>query len=76
MSTPHSSPRPSGFRWPLLACALLLTAPLFAASTPDPRATALIQELGLQASATASRDLPGWKLPERAVVALANAEQI
>ena len=28
---------------------------------PDPRAIALIQELGLKASATASRDLPGWK---------------
>ena len=76
MSTPQSSPRRFGRRLPALACALLLTAPLFAASTPDPRATALIQELGLQASATASRDLPGWKVPERAVVALANAEQL
>lgn len=76
MSTPHSSPRRLGRRLPALACALLLTAPLFAASTPDPRATALIKELGLQASATASRDLPGWKVPERAVVALANAEQL
>ncbi|HWS26942.1 MAG TPA: hypothetical protein VN259_10280, partial [Xanthomonadales bacterium] len=74
MSTPHSSPRPFGRRWPLLA-ALLLTTQL-AASTADPRAAALIQELGLQASATASRDLPGWKVPERVVVALANAEQI
>ena len=61
--------------WPRLA-GLLLVTQLAIASTPDPRATALIQDLGLQASATASRDLPGWKVPERVVVALANAEQI
>ena len=53
---------------PAAMTAVYKAYPLFAASTPDPRATALIKELGLQASATASRDLPGWKVPERAVV--------
>lgn len=35
---------------------------------PDARATALIQELGLDSSPTASRDLPGWQAPKRIVV--------
>lgn len=35
---------------------------------PDPRATALIGELGLKASPVASRDLPEWKVPKRVVV--------
>ena len=30
---------------------------------PDPKATALVQELGLAESPTALRDLPGWKPP-------------
>lgn len=35
---------------------------------PDPRATALMQELGLESSPTASRDLPGWRIPKRILV--------
>lgn len=43
---------------------------------PDPRATALIEELGLKASSVASRDLPGWKVPRRVVVSRSNPELI
>jgi len=39
---------------------------------PDPKATALINELGLKESAIASRDLPGWKVPKRIVVTRSN----
>ncbi|HET7844220.1 MAG TPA: D-2-hydroxyacid dehydrogenase [Xanthomonadales bacterium] len=53
---------------------LALVAGVVAAKgvAPDPRATALIQELGLEASPTASRDLPGWQAPKRVVVAEAD----
>ena len=55
----------------LKQAALLAASGLFAvlASTrdapvpPDPKATALVQELGLAESPTALRDLPGWKPP-------------
>jgi len=51
-------------------------AQFVAAGSPDTRATALIAELGLKASPTAVRDLPGWKAPTRIVVARASAEQL
>jgi len=35
---------------------------------PDPKAVALIQELGLVESATALRNLPGWKAPKKIVL--------
>ncbi|MEZ5462273.1 D-2-hydroxyacid dehydrogenase [Dokdonella sp.] len=41
---------------------------------PDPRATALIEQLGLKESPVASRDLPGWKKPSRVVVTRSNPE--
>jgi phosphoglycerate dehydrogenase-like enzyme len=56
--------------------ALVLSAQAFALSAADPKATALIEELGLQQSAVASRDLPGWKAPGRIVVAYASPEQV
>ncbi len=60
-----------------MACALLLLATqALALNTADPRAIALIDELGLQPAAVASRDLPGWKAPGRIVVAYANAERV
>ena len=60
-----------------LACAMLLApASSIALSPASQRATALIEELGLQSSAVASRDLPGWKVPERIVVAYADAGQL
>ncbi len=46
------------------------------ASEPDPRASALIAELGLSASAQAARDQAGWQVPKRIVVAHANARHL
>ena len=37
-------------------------------SAPDPKAVAVIQELGLQESTVALRDLKGWKAPKRIVM--------
>lgn len=42
------------------------------APAADPKAVALIQELGLVESPTALRDLPGWKAPRRIVIATGN----
>ncbi len=42
----------------------------------DPRASALIEQLGLQASPTAARDQPGWSKPTRIVVARADPAQL
>jgi phosphoglycerate dehydrogenase-like enzyme len=47
----------------------LVAAPVCARNAPDARTTALIAELGLEASPVASRDLPGWQAPKRVVVA-------
>lgn len=41
---------------------------------PDPRATELIDQLGLKESPIASRDMPGWKVPKRVVVTRSNPE--
>jgi phosphoglycerate dehydrogenase-like enzyme len=38
------------------------------AAAPDPKATEVIRELGLAESATALRDLPGWKPPKKIVL--------
>lgn len=46
------------------------------ASEPDPRASALIAELGLSASTQAARDLAGWQVPKRIVVAHADARRL
>ena len=48
----------------------LLLAPFGAladATAPDPLALALIKDIGLRESATASRDLPGWSPPKKIV---------
>ena len=37
-------------------------------SVPDPKAVAVIQELGLQESAVALRDIKGWRAPKRIVM--------
>lgn len=60
-----------------LACVMLLVAlPSIALSPASAAATALIEDLGLQPSAVASRDLPGWRAPRRIVVAHADAGQL
>ena len=51
----------------------LAAGALCAKGTPDPRTAALIQELGLTASPVATRDLRGWKPPQRIVVATSDA---
>jgi phosphoglycerate dehydrogenase-like enzyme len=38
------------------------------AAAPDPKATEVIRELGLAESASALRDLPGWKPPKKIVL--------
>ncbi|HVF36155.1 MAG TPA: D-2-hydroxyacid dehydrogenase [Candidatus Saccharimonadia bacterium] len=65
-------------RFRLLVCAGLLSAAgaVAAKGAPDPRATALIAELGLKPAAVASRDLPGWKSPTRVVVATDDGELV
>lgn len=60
----------------LLGLSLLASSPLQADSEPDPRATALISELGLQAGTQPVRDLAGWQPPTRIVVARASPEQL
>ena len=55
----------------LLAASALLTS-ASALSGPDPRATALIQELGLKQAEVAARDLPGWSVPKRIVLGSRN----
>jgi phosphoglycerate dehydrogenase-like enzyme len=50
--------------------------PAHADSQIDPRATALIEQLGLQSSPTAARDLPGWTKPTRIVIARADPAQL
>ena len=60
----------------LLSLALLASGPLQAGSEPDPRATKLISELGLQAGGQPTRDLPGWQQPTKIVVARANPDQL
>lgn len=65
----------------LLLCLGVVTA---AASTLNDekdrlRATAvqaMIDHMGLQESATASRDLPGWSMPEKVVVRLDSADRV
>lgn len=58
----------------VLPVLLLAGGALYAKSAPDPRATALIQELELSASPVATRDLRGWKPPQRIVVATSDAQ--
>ncbi len=55
----------------LLSCCAWATA-----ASPDPRALALIEQLGLPESRTAVRDLPGWEAPQRIVVAYADDDQL
>lgn len=59
-----------------LIVTLLSSSQALAATAADPRATALISELGLQADAVASRDLPGWEIPKRIVVVRASAARL
>jgi phosphoglycerate dehydrogenase-like enzyme len=66
----------AGFRRLALALALLALGPALAGSEPDPRATALIRQLGLQAGTQPVRELPGWQRPTKIVVARANPEQL
>ncbi len=61
-------------RFALLAALFATQVGLANGPPADPRVDALIAELGLQTAATASRDLPGWRAPERVVVARATPE--
>src|SRR4051812_16960553 len=40
------------------------------APAPDPKAVETIKQLGLDESATALRDLPGWRTPKRLVISM------
>lgn len=60
----------------LLTCVLFALASVALAGGPDPRATALIGELGLKPATVASRDQPGWAVPKRVVVANAESDQL
>lgn len=65
-------------RWSKL-CALFGSCALLAsafANEPDPRATALIAELGFKAARTPSREMPGWQVPTRVVVGFADEERL
>ncbi len=82
MTIHHSiNPRPATIRlvawvWAALVLALAPALPAHADSQIDPRATALIEQLGLQSSPVAARDLPGWTKPTRIVIARANPAQL
>lgn len=52
----------------LIASLLLAVVPFASARGPDPRATALIEQLELREHPVAARDLPGWQVPKRIVV--------
>lgn len=59
----------------LLSAALALCGNALARGpVADPRAEALIAELGLKSSVVAARDLPGWQVPKRVVVSRASPE--
>jgi len=55
---------------------LLLPGLPASARGPDPRAAALIAELGLKEGPVPSRDLPGWRAPRRIVVATDDVERL
>jgi phosphoglycerate dehydrogenase-like enzyme len=59
----------------LLGVSAILTAGAIARDAPpaaDPKAVALISELGLVESPTALRDMKGWRAPKRIVIATQN----
>lgn len=68
----------------LATLVLLITSAPLAAESPagDPAsrissaAQEMIRELGLKESKTASRDLPGWRQPEKAIVWVDNPERL
>jgi phosphoglycerate dehydrogenase-like enzyme len=60
--------RPAWLAVLLLAVTLLPSLAMALSASPDPRAAALIQELGLKSGAIAARDQPGWAVPKRIVV--------
>jgi len=66
-----------GKRSGAIALAMLLAWTSLASArgpTPEPGVAELITELGIEASAVASRDLPGWRPPSRVVVSRATPE--
>ena len=63
------------FRTPFLVAALCV-ASLAHAREPATDIAKLVAELGLKESATAARDLPGWRAPKHIVVARHSAEEI
>lgn len=65
----HRAPRLAVVSALMCALAIASTAVFAKAPPPDPRATALIAELGLRESPIAARDQPGWTAPKRIVVA-------
>jgi phosphoglycerate dehydrogenase-like enzyme len=61
----------------LLGAAWLLAAPFSAvADDPDAEITRLVADLGLQESATALADRPGWAPPQKVVIPAADAARL
>jgi phosphoglycerate dehydrogenase-like enzyme len=75
-TTIHASGRTTALALAALAVGLACAPAAHADTEVDPRARALIEQLGLQASPTASRDLPGYARPSRIVVARAASARI
>jgi phosphoglycerate dehydrogenase-like enzyme len=75
-ATIRAGVRSSVFATAALALGLAGATPAHADSPADPRARALIEQLGLQASPTPSRELPGYAAPKRIVVARATPAQL
>lgn len=76
MSLRYSSLRITVLLVLLCVASSLSSAALAKGPVPDPAAQALIAELGLNESSIASRDLPGWQVPKRVVVARASPQAL
>jgi phosphoglycerate dehydrogenase-like enzyme len=58
-----------------VAALCVLSAMHVHAGEPNPAAMAMIDELGLKEYHIPSRELPGWRVPEKVVIRTLNAEQ-
>lgn len=59
----------------LLGALLTLVGPV-AARAADPSIAELVRELGIEESAVAARDLPGWRVPKRIYVRASDASRL
>jgi phosphoglycerate dehydrogenase-like enzyme len=62
--------------WSIVASLLILVGPPAGAQPADAETTRLIAELGLQESAIALADRPGWRAPQKIVVMGADAKRL